>query len=266
MTPIRQQFDTNMFAINALQNIVKQNAGMNNNIFSANGSVFTSELQLLGLIAQCQTFNFSSMPSMPAFNFDFTSMKMPAFNFNFNFGSLLGGGALRHSNVKLTSNKAQNAVQIALSQVGVKEVGESNNGADVNKYRNGVQNGTAWCASFVSWCYGKGQNSNNKATFGYDVSSQSIRRKAEKAGYYKKVSSGYTPKVGDVVVWNNGNGTGHVGIISNVNPDGSFKTVEGNCSNAVREMTRQRSEVDGFVQMNEWLASNDNGSKTSNLA
>ena len=77
--------------------------------------------------------------------------------------------------------------------------------------------------------------------------------KAERAGFYRKANSGYTPKVGDVVVWNYGGGKGHVGIVSKVNADGSFKTVEGNCSNSVRELTRNRSEVDGFVMMNEWL-------------
>ena len=261
MTPIRPQFNTGLYAINALQSLAQQNNGLNTNIFGSNfsslGSI-GSEISLFGALTQNQTF--SSMPSMmPSFNFS----AMPSFNFgnfnfnfsnfNFNFGSLLGGGALRASNVQLTSNKARNAVQVALSQVGVKEVGNSNNGADVNKYRNGVQNGVAWCASFVSWCYGKGQNSNNAKTFGYTASSQDIRMKAERAGFYRKANSGYTPKVGDVVVWNYGGGKGHVGIVSKVNADGSFKTVEGNCSNSVRELTRNRSEVDGFVMMNEWL-------------
>ena len=82
----------------------------------------------------------------------------------------------------------------------------------------------------------------------------------------QKARSGYTPKVGDVVVWNNGDGTGHVGIVSSINNDGTFQTIEGNCSNAVRRMTRRQSEVDGFVQMNEWIAANETGSRTSTLA
>lgn len=266
MTPIRPQFNTGLYAINALQSLAQQNNGLNTNIFGSNfsslGSI-GSEISLFGALTQNQTFssmpsmmpsfNFSAMPSFNFGNFNFNFSNFNFNNFNFNFGSLLGGGALRASNVQLTSNKARNAVQVALSQVGVREVGNSNNGADVNKYRNGVQNGVAWCASFVSWCYGKGQNSNNAKTFGYTASSQDIRMKAERAGFYRKANSGYTPKVGDVVVWNYGGGKGHVGIVSKVNADGSFKTVEGNCSNSVRELTRHRSEVDGFVMMNEWL-------------
>ncbi|MBR1680333.1 CHAP domain-containing protein [bacterium] len=265
MTPIRQNFNTGLFAINALQQIAQQNtfSGMDSNIFGSDFSnlgSFNADLALFNAFAQGQSYNFSSMPAMsamqmPAFNFNFSAVQMPAFNFN--FGSLLTGGniGLRQARYSASSTRAQRAVEVALSQVGVREIGSSNNGSDVNKYRNGVQNGVAWCASFVSYCYGSGQNTNNNKTFGYTASSQEIRIKAEKAGYYRKASSGYTPKVGDVVVWNYGGGKGHVGIVASVNADGSFQTVEGNCGNAVQRVTRSvsKDKIDGFVMMNEWL-------------
>ncbi len=250
MTPIRPQFNAGLLAMNALQELSKQNtvSGMDASVFGSNLGSLNSQMAMMNAFSQLQSFNFSmpAMPAMPAFNFNFSSMP----SFNFNFGSLLTSG--RTSNVSLTSDKAKNAVQLALSQVGVREVG-TNSGADVTKYKNGRADNNPWCASFVSWCYGRGQNGNNSKTFGYTASSQEIRRKAEQAGFYRKASSGYTPKTGDVVVWNYGGGKGHVGIVASVNGDGSFKTVEGNCSDSVRQVTRQRSEVDGFVQMNEWL-------------
>ncbi len=276
MTPILPKFNTGLFAINTLFGVSSLNSISRMNAFNSFGSVFSalnhlksfnSEISLFGMMNQSlsnfsSTSSFSAMqslPSMPALNFNFSNLSMPAMpampSFNFNFGSLLTSGRTNFSNPSFaaTSTKAQRAVQAALSQVGVQEIGNTNNGAEINKYRNGVQNGVAWCASFVSWCYGQGQNDNNNKTFGYTASSQDIREKAEKAGYYKKSNSGYTPKVGDVVIWNYGSGKGHAAIVSAVNSDGTFQTVEGNCSNAVRKMTRNKNEVDGFVQMNEWL-------------
>lgn len=264
MTPIRPQFNSTLFAINTLNSIAASNnfSGMDSNIFG-NASLygmnsFATEMSLFGQMLQSQNLNFQmpimptptySMPAFPQFNFDFSSFTMPQIN----FGSLLTSRPA--SNLSFTSNRAQNALQVASSQVGVREIGSSNNGADVNKYRNGVQDGSAWCASFVSYCYGRGQGSDNSKTFGYDASSQSIKNKAQKAGFYQKARTNYVPKAGDIAVWSNGDGTGHVGIVSKTNPDGSFETIEGNCSNQVARVTRRMSDakLDGFVQMNEWL-------------
>jgi len=47
------------------------------------------------------------------------------------------------------------AVEIALREVGVKEVGGNNRGPDVEKYLAcvGLGPGYAWCAAFVVWCF-----------------------------------------------------------------------------------------------------------------
>jgi len=253
MAPINYNFNNFGYSYNPFMTSFRQDV-----LSAVSTANMTGSFGQFGSLTSGFNFQMPAMPAMPI---------MPAFNFN--FSNLFASTFTPRRNtpqIGLTGRRAMDAVRLAESQIGVRENGSSNNSADVNKYRNGVQNGTPWCASFVSWCYGQGQGNSNASTFGYDASSQNIRRKAEKAGYYQKAKSGYTPKVGDVVVWNNGDGTGHVGIVSSINNDGTFQTIEGNCSNAVRRMTRRQSEVDGFVQMNEWIAANETGSRTSTLA
>jgi len=278
MTPIRQNLNNLSFALSAFNAVAYSNpfSKFNRNILgdahfrrmaafgnmAADVSLFGSMMQMQQLSNQLSSITASmpaatmsapvfSMPAMPAFNFNFNfpPVTMPSFN----FGSLLTSRPAL--NFSATSTKAQRALQVASSQIGVRENTGRNDGAQINEYRNGKADGSAWCASFVSYCYGRGQGADNSKTFGYDASSQSIRQKAQKAGYYQKARTNYVPKAGDVAVWSNGDGTGHVGIVSKTNTDGSFETIEGNCSNQVARVTRRMSDtkLDGFVQMNEWL-------------
>ena len=230
--PLFQGFNFNLPALN--MPLFSGFAGFNNNFFSA------------------PSFNLGSFNST---NFSTSFNLFPALGQQtFSFGGSFGTN-VRSNRVSLTSDKAKNAVQLALSEIGTAEVGHSNNSAGVNKYRGGSANGTAWCASFVSWCYGQGQNSNNAKTFGYTQSSQAIKNKAQEKGYYSSLSSGYTPVAGDIAVWTYSADKGHVGIISKVYADGSFDVVEGNCSDKVQQVHRSRNTKDlaGFVRMNEWL-------------
>lgn len=213
-------------------------------------------------------FNFGSILnavstfSLPMFNFNnFAGNYFGFSNFNlfpalgqrtFSFGTF--GTNIRPS-AKASTARAQKAVNVALSQVGVKENGSTNNSTEVNKYRFGKANGNPWCASFVSYCYGQGQGNNNKATFGFTESSQSIKNQAIKAGKYSTKDSGYKPQVGDLAVWTYTKNSGHVGIIASVNNDGTFDVVEGNCGDRVQRCTRSMNtkDLNGFVRMNEWV-------------
>lgn len=259
MTPINAQFNTALFMMNAMKSFSSSNtfSAYNTNSIFGLGSSFgsfnsfnTNATATLGLLNALNSFNFQ----MPAFNFNFSAtsaVQTPSFNFG-SFGTNVRANS---SNVTFTSNKARNAVSLATSQIGVRENGSSNDSIDVRKYKNGAVNSNAWCASFVSWCYGQGQNDGNKKTFGYDESTQSIRAKAINAGHYSSKNSGYVPQVGDLAIWRYTASSGHVGIISKVNADGSFETVEGNCDNKVQKVTRtiNSKDFDGFVRMNEWL-------------
>ena len=56
-------------------------------------------------------------------------------------------------------------------------------------------------------------------------------------------------KVGDVVVWKQ-NGKSHVGLLTGVNPNGTFNTIEGNTSDRVARRTHSFSsnQLTGFMR------------------
>lgn len=159
----------------------------------------------------------------------------------------------------LTGSKmVQDALELAQQELqkGVHETTGNNDGAEIDKYRNGAANGQPWCASFVSWIYGAGQNSDNAATFGYDASVAGIRSKAQSAGYYAAKGS-YTPQAGDLMIQENN--ASHVGVVTGVDADGTIHTIEGNSSDQVAQRTYTPgssgyNKISGWVQMNEWLS------------
>ena len=261
MTPINfgQQFNTQLLTMNQWNSIRPTSDFYSMGLGSTSifGDAFGANFGMMSNPFAMASMSMSSMPmmsmpmfQMPAFNFNFSS-QMPSYN----FGSF-GTNVRANVNYNCRTSQATNALRLAQSQLGVRENGNSNNSAEVNKYRFGRADGTPWCASFVSWCYGAGQNGNNKKTFGYDASSQNIRRKAEKAGYYATTRSGYVPKPGDLAIWKYNEASGHVGIVSKVNSDGTFEVIEGNSSNKVQKTTRTMASANlhGFVRMDEWLA------------
>ena len=149
------------------------------------------------------------------------------------------------------------ALELALSQVGVKEDNRSNDSAEIRKYKKGTKDNNPWCASFASWLFGSGQGLKNSRTFGYSASSQEIRRRAEKEGFYADKDCGYKPKVGDLMIIRNEKkpDKGHIGIITAINADGSFETIEGNYENTVAKVHRsmETKDLNGFVRMGDWL-------------
>jgi len=154
------------------------------------------------------------------------------------------------------SKVVQNALALAQQELdkGVRENTGRNDGADISKYRNGVENGAPWCGSFVSWIYGAGQNSDNGGTFGYDASVSGIMQKAQSAGYYAQKGS-YTPQPGDLMIQKNG--SSHVGMVTSVDNDGTIHTIEGNSGDRVAARTYRPgssgyNKISGWVKMNDW--------------
>ena len=155
--------------------------------------------------------------------------------------------ALGYSEGTIAKNAAQ-ALANATSQIGVRESTGHNDGAQIAKYRNGVDNHAAWCASFVSWCY-KGNN-----VFGYQASVSGIQSKAQQKGLYSEKGT-YIPKVGDVMIQKS-NGASHTGIVEKVDSDGTIHTIEGNASNSVKRVTyrvgsKGYNQISGWVRMSE---------------
>lgn len=142
---------------------------------------------------------------------------------------------------------AAQALSNATSQIGVRELTGHNDGAEIAKYRNGVDNHASWCASFVSWCY-KGNN-----VFGYQASVGGIMSVAKQKGLYSAKGT-YTPKAGDVMIQKNG--ASHTGIVESVDADGTIHTIEGNSSNQVKRCTYKKgsrgyNQISGFVRMSD---------------
>ena len=158
----------------------------------------------------------------------------------------------------------QTAVELAYSQLGVYEDKGDNRGT-MEKY--GGRPGDPWCASFVSWLYGKGQEG-NESPIKYTAGVSGLRDQAQQAGYYSKVGT-YTPVPGDIMIQKS-NGASHTGIVVGVDGDYIY-TIEGNSGNAVRERkykigSSEYSKISGWIRMNEWSGGSSNVSQTTYIA
>jgi hypothetical protein len=171
-----------------------------------------------------------------------------------------------------TPKALENLAKIALSQVGVKEVGGNNNGPQVRKYQSSTNLKPAswpWCAAFTSWVVREWlkdpENSEwlglkvmtpdkwrpkTAAAFGY------ISWAKERPATTKVLSKKAKPHVGDFAVFD----FSHIGVVTKVLSDGRFQCVEGNTGPAglrdsksgdgVWLKTRSASLVRSFVRIN----------------
>ena len=163
-------------------------------------------------------------------------------------------------------------VKIALSQVGVKEVGGNNNGPEIRKYQSATNLKPAswpWCAALTSWVTREWIKDpeaiewlglkvmtpeqwrpKTAAAFGY------ISWSSERPATTRVLSSRSKPQVGDFAIFD----FSHIGIVTKVLSDGRFQCVEGNTStkggrdsetgDGVWLKTRSPSLVRNFVRIN----------------
>jgi hypothetical protein len=115
----------------------------------------------------------------------------------------------------------------------------------------GHKDGEAWCAYFCEAIFVE----TLRALF--SASTVQTFHNFKKSGY--EISD--TPEVGTMVIWQrhkNGLPTwqGHAGIVTCVNPDGSFGTIEGNTNSAssregdsVQEKVRQNKRVENGLNI-----------------
>lgn len=130
------------------------------------------------------------------------------------------------------SSGAQKFLEVARSQIGYKEQGSNR-----TKYGQWFgMNGVAWCAIFVSWCAAQ-----SGAPITKNASVSGLRSYFQGKGLYK--TGNYIPKPGDIMIQKNS--VSHTGIVESATAS-YVKTIEGNCSNSVRRMTRKYSEISGF--------------------
>ncbi|RZK66519.1 MAG: CHAP domain-containing protein [Pedobacter sp.] len=106
---------------------------------------------------------------------------------------------------------------IAKSQIGVRETSGKNDGIEVEKYLayTGNKKGEPWCASFVSWVFGKAgclqpKSAWSPALFPNNVQTQDPTRAMVFGIYYPKIKR-----------------IAHCGLVSKVNGNWIY-TIEGN--------------------------------------
>src|SRR3954463_14596091 len=121
----------------------------------------------------------------------------------------------------------------------------SNDSPRIAMYRSataGAPGPGPWCAYFVSWaCKQAGVPVGDHGQgFG---SVDALYSWAQHAGRAQPVSSGYVPKPGDLIVFNQ-----HIGIVENVLPSGQIQTIEGNSSDRVSRRTHPPGDAVGFVR------------------
>lgn len=123
-------------------------------------------------------------------------------------------------------------VSVAQSQVGVSEIGSTNQ-VKYNDWYYGHHvygDDYPWCAVFVSWC--AHQAGIPETVVPKTCSTSELRQFYEKRGLFHRKNSGYRPVAGDIMILD-----GHTGIVyaSDAN---KYYTVEGNSSNKVQRVTR----------------------------
>lgn len=144
----------------------------------------------------------------------------------------------------LGSGSGADAVRWALGHEGVSE---SNNPGMVRAFSRGRWQ--PWCADFVSQAYA---NSPGGSPFGHQSSVAGILNWGRQNGkFFDARSAASNPgalRPGDIAVWKS-SGKSHVGLVTGVNRDGTFNTIEGNTGDAVRRRTHSfGGGLTGFVR------------------
>jgi len=157
------------------------------------------------------------------------------------------GGSAGCASAGTTGDGSNSAiVQVAQQELALGLVGTgplSNSGA-VCKYQ-GSACGEAWCADFVSWVYktaGKpftgGSPDPWRLSLASDITGYFLDKKGQPGiGYGSSSGGGDKMEPGWAVTFSGSQagarGIGHVGIVVDVNSDGSFDTIEGNAGPTV---------------------------------
>lgn len=141
----------------------------------------------------------------------------------------------------------------ARSQVGVRETGGEDRGAEIRRYTASVtgsaSDGQAWCAFFASWVFNEVgaplMDSNG------DGLVKNLGDWSKRSGRFRDKAA--TPRPGDLVLFknrsDNGRWTDHIGIVESVDPNGTIHTIEGNASDSVRRNTyaARHPTIVGFI-------------------
>jgi hypothetical protein len=152
--------------------------------------------------------------------------------------------------VVAASQLALRSLEVARTQLGVREATGHNDGAAVESYLRAVSlgKGYAWCQAFVYWCF-------NQAAKALGVENPTAKT-AGVLDHWTKTKGLKTksPQPGDVFIMDFGGGKGHTGFVKEVKGN-MIVTVEGNTNDAnsregdgVYERMRPISSCIGFIR------------------
>jgi uncharacterized protein (TIGR02594 family) len=125
---------------------------------------------------------------------------------------------------------------IATKELGTKEVQGSGNNPRIIEYHSAttlksMADEVPWCSAFVCWCLEKSGYSSTKSAWARSFLNYGIKLDE--------------PKVGCIVVFDRGNGYGHVGFYVS-EAEGKIKLLGGNQSDAVTYDWFKQSKVLGY--------------------
>lgn len=143
------------------------------------------------------------------------------------------------ASIGASSSSGGDGSAAAFVAVAAGEVGYREQAGNRNKYGAWAGNdGVAWCAYFICWCADQAD-----APIPRNIGSVSgMRDYFQDKGLYR-AGGDYIPQPGDLMVQKNN--ASHIGIVESADAQG-VRTIEGNCSDMVRRMTRRYSEISGF--------------------
>ncbi len=221
----------------------------------------------MGLVnlKKADLISYNSNPINPFYNgyfFNFANSQTPIFNFNSSLGT--DYSKLFYTNFDDNMFNTNNFSNRTTGKLGIDLVNNAKQYLGYKESDNSYKlftNGRTehWCADFVTYNiketykkYGK------KAPIGNFSSVEQYRQYGIKNNCYlktegksnKKELIASNVKPGDVVIFKIGRS--HTGIVTKVNDDGSFETIEGNTKYgkvANREYSANEITLSGFVQV-----------------
>ena len=160
---------------------------------------------------------------------------------------------------KPSIKKESKSLQIDLANKAKSYLGKVNSDAEGNRLFSPNAANQAWCADFVTYVTKDTFGSSLPSDFGSSSVSE-LRTWAENKNCYLSIPTSNKAdfikknvKVGDIMIEKN-DGKSHTGIVTKVNSDGSFETVEGNCSNKVATKTysADSTTLSGFISLEKY--------------
>jgi hypothetical protein len=155
---------------------------------------------------------------------------------------------------------SQKALETAITQLGIREKGDSNSGPEVDQYLKsvGLDPGNPWCMAFVYWCYNQAAAQLNVPNFlirtGGVLHQWNEQQPQRKIVLDKVLKTPAIVQPGAVFIMEFVKGTGHTGLVERIH--GEFiDTVEGNTNDdgsregyEVCRRTRKLASIKGFIQ------------------